>query len=181
MRQLLFPAGGGRDGGGAGFRGAAALKLHFTWAMSQVFGQLEHRECLYMEDDYWASPNLYEHALWMRTMRDLHCPECAGSVLGEHPRDWTARHADSATWLSPEKRAHLHRPYVGCALNSPAGMLLPARTWQAIVIHADSYCDRSLVPYDDAIHALQNGGGHRKRVLEPGWMASSYGTRLRSQ
>ena len=168
VRQLLF-------GSHAGQQGAAALKLHFTWAVTQVFMQLEAQEVLYMEDDYWPTPDLYHHTLWLQGMREAHCPECVGSVLGEHPPDWTERHADAAKWLTASQRALLYKPYVGCSLNSPAGITIPARTWDALRRHADAYCDRHVVAYDDAIHALQNAQSpSRARVLEPGWLTAGY-------
>ena len=175
VRQLIFPLGGGRDNGGAGFRGVPALKLHFTWAVSYVVGQLEVSDVLYMEDDYWPTPDLYRHAVWMRAMRQQHCPECPGSVLGDHPRDWTERHTDSSSFLGGRAgHPSLYRAFVGCPFNSPAGLLLPATTWQVVIEHAAAYCDRAIVPYDDAIHALQNGGRGRKRVLEPGWLTAAF-------
>ena len=168
VRQLLFPH-------AAGFRGPAALKLHFTWALGQAFAQMEAPEVLYMEDDYWPSPDLYASTLWLRGVREEHCPECLGSVLGDHPRDWTERYAEAARWLAGDRRALLYRPFVGCSFNSPAGLALPAGAWERITANADGYCDRGVVAYDDALHALQNArGAERQRALEPGWLTHAY-------
>ena len=79
----------------------------------------------------------------------------AHSLLGEHPRDWTDRHADGARWLAPDRRATLFKPYVGCKFDSPAGMVLPLQSWKLIMDHATAFCDPSAVAYEDAIHALQ--------------------------
>lgn len=95
--------------------------------------------------------------------------------MGEHPRDWYERHAEPARWLAPEKRSLLYHPYVGCNFNSPAGMSLPARTWQSIVQRRDQFCDARVLAYDDAIHAMQNvQGGQRTRGLEPGWLTHAF-------
>ena len=48
VKQLLFPHVGA-------YRGAAALKLHFTWAIAHTFEQLVAEEVVYMEDDFWVS------------------------------------------------------------------------------------------------------------------------------
>ena len=76
-------------------------------------------------------------------MREKHCSECVGSVVGEHPRDWTEHYADGGKWVS---KAHtlLFRPYVGCSLNSPAGMSIPRQTWGAIQQNAKDYCDSKI-------------------------------------
>ena len=88
-------------------------------------------------------------------------------MLGDHPRDWHERHRDGAHWLDPATRALLHRPYVGCNYNSPAGMTLPSRAWSTIRQSAAAYCDRTVNAYDDAIHALQNAppAGHQAAWL----------------
>ena len=52
-----------------------------------------HAQVLYMEDDFWPSPDLLDFALFLRAQREAHCPECVGSIVGEHPRDWTVAHA----------------------------------------------------------------------------------------
>ena len=112
VRQLLYPLAGHPE-----LRGALALKLHFTWALARAFALLEADEVVYMEDDFWPTPDFYASALRLRAARELHCPRCAGSVLGDHPRDWHERHRDGAHWLDPATRALLHRPYVGCNYN----------------------------------------------------------------
>ena len=112
VRQLLYPLADHPK-----LRGALALKLHFTWALARAFALLEADEIVYMEDDFWPTPDFYASALRLRAARELHCPRCAGSVLGDHPRDWHERHRDGAHWLDPATRALLHRPYVGCNYN----------------------------------------------------------------
>lgn len=59
VKQLLFPH-------SHGLHGAPALKLHFAWALRETFLQLEVPELLYMEDDYWPSPDFYLAALWLQ-------------------------------------------------------------------------------------------------------------------
>ena len=86
-------------------------------------------------------------------------------------------------WTSRERASTLHKPYVGCSINSPAGIRyvisrylpptppmhltacpinspagisLPARTWSRLAANSDAFCSRNLIPYDDAIHAMQN-------------------------
>ena len=143
VRQLLYPLADHPE-----LHGALALKLHFTWALARTFALLEADEVVYMEDDFWPTPDFYTSALRLRAARELHCPKCVGSVLGDHPRDWHERHRDGAHWLAPATRALLHRPYVGCNYNSPAGMTLPSRAWAAIRQGAAAYCDRT-------VHACQ--------------------------
>ena len=54
-------------------------------------------------------------------------------------------------------------------------MVLPAKTWQALVTHSADYCDKSVPAYDDSIHAMQNAIGlEQRRVMEPGWLTSAY-------
>ena len=72
VRQLLFPL-------ASGFRGPPALKLHFAWALGHMFSEMEAAEVLYMEDDFWPTPDLYTATLWLRARREAHCPECVGS------------------------------------------------------------------------------------------------------
>jgi hypothetical protein len=55
VRQLLFP----------GAHGRGAAKLHFAFALSRLFGQLEAPSVLVMEDDHWPTPDLYSFAVWM--------------------------------------------------------------------------------------------------------------------
>ena len=88
-----------------------------------------------------VTPDFYRSALWLRTVRLAHCPECVGSVVGDHPRDWTERHTDAAVWLSPARLQALNVPYVGCNFNSPAGMALPRRLWAQLTAHAEAFCD----------------------------------------
>ena len=49
MRQLLFSA-------PAHFRGPAALKLHFAWAMHHTFSVLDAPEVISMEDGFQPEP-----------------------------------------------------------------------------------------------------------------------------
>ena len=104
VRQLLYPLADHPE-----LHGALALKLHFTWALARTFALLEADEVVYMEDDFWPTPDFYTSALRLRAARELHCPKCVGSVLGDHPRDWHERHRDGAHWLAPARRALLHR------------------------------------------------------------------------
>jgi len=180
VKQLLYP----HHAEHADLRGALALKLHFTWAVASTFALLpEAEELVYMEDDFWPTPDFYSSAVRLRASRERFCPECVGSIVGEHPRDWHERHVDSAAWLAPNTRALLHKPYVGCNFNSPAGMAMPRKSWRAIEAHAAAYCDREVHAYDDAIHLLQNtpphdaspgGASPPRRVLEPGWLTNAY-------
>ena len=179
VKQLLYPHHAER----VQLRGALALKLHFTWALATTFAQLPAaEELVYMEDDFWPTPDFYASAVRLRAARERFCPECVGSIVGEHPRDWRERHAEAKTWLAPSTRALLHAPYVGCNYNSPAGMAMPRKSWRAIEAHAATFCDREVHAYDDAVHALQNGlppphgapAGASPRVLEPGWLTNAY-------
>ena len=88
--------------------------------------------------------------------------------MGDHPRDWTERHTDGRRWLGGEKLRWLHRPYVSCNFNSPAGISMPLRSWRALTQEPSGFCDQTIPAYDDAIHALQNELPDRKRVVEPG-------------
>ena len=53
----------------------------------------------------------------MRARADEHRRE----LVGEHPRDWTERHADAEGWRAKAAQ-WAHRAYVGCNYNSPAAM-----------------------------------------------------------
>jgi len=172
VQQLIFPHAGR-------YRGAHVLKLHFTWAVDQAFRMWSAREVAYMEDDYWVTPDFFRSALRLRDARARHCAECVGTVVGDHPRDWTAEHANAAAWASAGARPLLHRLYVGCAYNSPAGMSLPRATWDVVRASADAYCDPEIAAYDDAIHALQNelrrpGVEPGRRRLEAGWLTNAF-------
>ena len=103
VQQLIFPHAGR-------YRGAHVLKLHFTWAVDQAFRMWNAREVAYMEDDYWVTPDFFRSALRLRDARARHCAECVGTVVGDHPRDWTAEHANAA-WASAGARPLLHRLY----------------------------------------------------------------------
>lgn len=127
-----------------------------------------------MEETLWPSPDLYEAAVWLAAQRQAHCSNCVGSVVGEHPRDWTEKHADSAKWLGSERRGMLYKPYVGCSLASSAGMSLPAQSWERVVAHAAAFCDKALVGYEEALHSMMNAGGSHHRLLEPAWLMHAY-------
>ena len=79
------------------------LKLHFTWAVDRAFRMWSAREVAYMEDDYWVTPDFFRSALRLRGAR-APLPECVGTVVGDHPRDWTAEHANAAAWASAGAR-----------------------------------------------------------------------------
>lgn len=107
-----------------------------------------------------------------QTQREQHCPECVGGVLGDHPRDWTERHADPTRWLTSERLRSLHRPSVTCSYNSPAGISIPFHSWRAISGSDANFCDRTVPAYDDAIHAMQNEREGKHRAIEPGAQAA---------
>jgi len=167
VKQFIFPY-------RHGMRGAPALKLHFAWAIGETFAQLEVNEVLYMEDDYWPTPDFYLSAVWLQAQREQHCPECVGSIVGDHPRDWTDQHANAHVWLGGERLRWLRRPNVVCSYNSPAGISMPLRSWRVIAQPSSGFCDRRVPAYDDAIHAMQNERQGQPRILEPGWLALSY-------
>ena len=98
VQQLIFPHAGR-------YRGAHVLKLHFTWAVDQAFRMWSAREVAYMEDDYWVTPDFFRSALRLRDARARHCAECVGTVVGDHPRDWTAEDANAAAWASAARGA----------------------------------------------------------------------------
>ena len=52
VRQLFFPSGKAHV-----LQGAALAKVHAAWSLSYIFGQIEAREVLLMEDTYWPMPD----------------------------------------------------------------------------------------------------------------------------
>ena len=87
-------------------------------------------EVVYMEDDFWVTPDFYASVLWLRELRTAHCRECVGAVAGEHPRDWTVAHAGPRTCTPPVNMHTRARPLT-CMARVHGTHRWPTRTRRA--------------------------------------------------
>lgn len=171
VKQLVFPyhirwmenvGALARIGYQVWFANAGALKLHWTWALTQAWYNVLYSsnatyqvdEVAYMEDDFFVTKDFYVALKAMKKLKSkvCTCDRCFASTVGYHgfqPKHH--RNSSSSTVFR-------------CNSNSYTGISFSRREWTHLRSLYDQYCTLRNNHWDDGWHRLMNG---RHPLLPP--------------